>query len=56
MRVKVLLLSNIDDGIAPFPKQKVRNLYIDKYQETYGNRSYDIYKGYIKYTIIHLVY
>ena len=39
-----------------FPKKKVIKLYIEKYQETYGNRSYVPSKDYIKDTRISRLY
>ena len=39
-----------------FPKKKFRNIYNEKYQDKYGNRSYIVSAPYIKYTRIWRLY
>ena len=46
----------MDDGNCVKPKQKVRNIYYSKYNQTYVNISYVIYRDYIKDMRIHQTY
>ena len=46
----------MDDDGSVFPKQKVKEQYNAKYQNTYSNRYYVLKKDFRKYTIIRRTY